>query len=315
VTTSKRLTIFEGPDGSGKTTLAKLYASATGARYVHCGPFLRVQHGLGRLYVEAMLPALLGHHDVVLDRAWMSEPIYGKVFRDGTRLSEVDRRMLDRVAMRCETRFIVALPPVEVCLKAFLSRPADEYLKKESQLRKVHAAYSAAVDLRTLSALPTGVYDYTSYGTPDAALELVTSVTPSPAHPLSALTAGRLDAKVVLVGESFADHKEHDPLYQLPFVSFSDAGCSAWLTEKVAKAGINERQVLWANADMDRLDGILALHPRKKIIALGAKAFKNLRYGLDKMYDVVEVEHPQSAKRFHSKKPYSLIKLLKETIP
>ena len=42
MTLSRELTIFEGPDGAGKTTLAKAYAELTGARYVHFGPLPRV---------------------------------------------------------------------------------------------------------------------------------------------------------------------------------------------------------------------------------------------------------------------------------
>src|SRR5882757_4772670 len=95
------LTIFEGPDGSGKTTAAKAFAAEMGARYVHLPQFKRVTTGLPRMYLEAMLPALLGYQDVVMDRCWLSEVPYGRVFRDGAdRVGEISRHMLERVALR-----------------------------------------------------------------------------------------------------------------------------------------------------------------------------------------------------------------------
>ena len=81
--TSKKLTIFEGCDGSGKTTAAREFAEQTGAKYVHFHNLPRIKKGLGRMYVEAMLPALLGYQEVVFDRSWLSETPYGEAFREG----------------------------------------------------------------------------------------------------------------------------------------------------------------------------------------------------------------------------------------
>ena len=58
--TPRKLVILEGPDGGGKSRLAATLTEALGARLVHCGPFPRVTTHLAHLYVEAMLPALLG---------------------------------------------------------------------------------------------------------------------------------------------------------------------------------------------------------------------------------------------------------------
>ena len=81
--TSAKLTIFEGPDGGGKTTAAEKYAKETGAQYVHFGPLPHVKDSLARVYVEAMMPAILGLQDVVFDRSWLSEIPYGTAFRGG----------------------------------------------------------------------------------------------------------------------------------------------------------------------------------------------------------------------------------------
>ena len=83
IPTSKKLTIFEGVDGSGKTVAAKRYADEICARYIHFGPFTRVTDGLARMYAEAMLLAVIGYQNVVFDRSWLSEGPYGLVMRGG----------------------------------------------------------------------------------------------------------------------------------------------------------------------------------------------------------------------------------------
>jgi len=109
--TCKRLTIFEGCDGSGKSTAAAKFAEEHGAKLVHFPALPRVTNNLARMYVEAMLPALLGYQDVVFDRCWLSEEPYGTAFREGQdRLGVVSVRMLERLAFRCGLLWFVVIP-------------------------------------------------------------------------------------------------------------------------------------------------------------------------------------------------------------
>lgn len=90
-----RLTIFEGPDGAGKTTAAEAYAAQVRRRrgaevlVVHCGPLL--EHDSISLvchYLDLIKPAFLDKQEIVMDRSWLSEPIYGPIKRDGSRLTK-----------------------------------------------------------------------------------------------------------------------------------------------------------------------------------------------------------------------------------
>jgi hypothetical protein len=109
----------------------------------------------------------------------------------------------------------------------------------------------------------------------------------------------------VLVGETFADHKDGDALLQVPFVSFGREGCSAWVTDRVAEAGVSEADLLWVNADSPRLGEVIEAHARSVVIALGNEALKRLQnLGLT---EVIAVEHPQHAKRFKHGKRYQLV--------
>jgi hypothetical protein len=304
--TSKRLWVLEGPDGGGKSTLAVDLAARTGADVVHCGPFPQVHHGLGRLYVEAMLPALLGHRDVILDRSWLSEPVYAAARRhQPSRLTAVDLRMLERVAARCQTTVVRCLPPLATCATAYAARKDLEYLKSADELAEVWGLY--AVGLRT--GLPTVDYDFTAEG--PLVPGLVTATTA--AHQLGTASAGYLDAPVLLVGEAFAAHKEQDPLHQAPFVSFGAGGCAQWLTAQLERAGVPERQLLWVNADQNLAAVLFNARP-KVVVALGEAAAMAVAAAVPAGVAVACVAHPQHAKRFHHRASYELITVLKEAL-
>lgn len=307
-----RLTIFEGSDGSGKTTAAQDYAKYTGARYVHLGPFPRVTTGLARLYVEAMLPALLGYQDVVLDRCWMSEPIYGQAFRGGvTRLSPASTRMLERIAMRCETLLVLCQTDLNSTLATFRGRRGVEMLGRESQLFDVWKQYDQEFSRPDRLALPTKFYDYKIHGSfvsyyfgEELGRNIRTAI-----HAPKWSSGGNLMARYVLVGESFGLHKNVDPLFQVPFVSFTGSGCSQWLTTALANADVSESQLLWVNSDEPELGEILSPDLRTKIFGLGEKASTKLN---ELGYDFKSVMHPQAMKRFHLNKGYDLITQLRE---
>lgn len=313
--TSKAITIFEGPDGGGKSTIAQEYAQLTQARYVHHGPYKQVTDGLARMVYESMLPALLGYEDVVLDRCWISEPIYADAFREGRdRVGPERARMMDRVAMRCGAVVVRCLPPWAFVKATFNGRKDEEYLDDDQQLLRVYGDYQH--DLNT--HLHGVDYDWTQHVDKKLSLTVMTAVKPlvelmrakNPPHSVRALSAGNWNAPVVIVGDSFAEHKNNDAMYQLPFVSMNGNGCSMWLARQLAEGGVSEQSLLWINAD--QLDETwLAPHRDKRFVALGDMADGALtKHGIRHTI----VPHPQYWKRFQATRPYPLIKILKEMI-
>lgn len=315
MTTSARLWILEGPDGGGKSTLAAQLARVTGARVVHLGPFPRITRGLGRLYVEAMLPALQGLADVVLDRSWLSEPIYAEARRHApARLNATDLRMLERVAARCRTTVVRCLPPLATCAKVWAARRGTEYLRTAEELAGVWGLYAVGPE----TGLPVVNFDYTA-GVDELSviqqlcIDFPRTFTTCP-HALATASAGYLDASVLLVGDKFAAHKEQDTLQQYPFVSFTGDGCSRWLTTQLAEAGVIERALLWANVDQD-LRALLMTAPRvKTVVALGESAADVLNDVVPADIRVVRVAHPQHVKRFKHHKRYELLDVLAEVL-
>lgn len=296
--TSAKLTLFEGPDGGGKSTAAQAYAEQTGAKYVHFSALPRVNRGLGRIYVEAMLPALLGYQDVVFDRCWLSEMPYGVAFREGKdRLTSASRRMLERLAMRCGAVVVRCQPDFDVVKSNYLSRKHMEMLDNEGQLKMVYDLYAEQP-----TDLPEVIYDYTAE--PKLATYSIEH-NRMKRHPLSLASAGNWSGRFVIVGEGFAERKDTDAFYQWPFASFSGEGCSQWLTEKLDLIEVGENDLLWVNADQD-LAFLYDLQP-EKIIALGGQAYEKL-YRLKIM--AATVPHPQSWKRFNNGQRYPLLDLI-----
>lgn len=313
--TSKTVTIFEGPDGAGKSTLAQEYAQITGARYIHHGPYKQVGVGLSRMFMESMLPALLGYEDIVLDRCWISEPIYADAYRNGMdRVGPARARQLDRIAMRCGAVVVKCLPPWAHVRACFTGRVEDEYLDNEAQLLNVYGQYQH--DLNT--HLHEVEHDYTkhlgqslSIVAMDVAHLVEHQRVKNPVHPLSANTSGNLRAPILLVGDKFGEHKDVDMMYQSPFASLSNLGCSTWLSNQLQEAGISEQSLLWINADQ-LTDGWLAqVNIPPKIITLGDTAESTvLGLGLSSR----STTHPQYWKRFRYGDHYPLIDLIKESL-
>lgn len=159
MTECKRLTIFEGSDGAGKTTAAEAFAESAAARYVRFGPMAHIKEGLAMVYVEAMLPVLLGYQDVVFDRSWLSEIPYGTVFRNGEdRLGDTKRLLLEELAFQCSTMVVNCRPPYGVVANCFNSRRDDEMLDGENQLRMVYDLYGGLLK----TDLPQVHFDYSS---------------------------------------------------------------------------------------------------------------------------------------------------------
>lgn len=298
----KQLVIFDGPDGAGKTTAAKALAELLGARYVHFSAMPRVGDGLARMYVEAMLPALLGYQPVVFDRSWLSEVPYGVAYRGGRdRLGAASRRMLERLALRCGGVVLLADPGWVAVVANYTSRKALEMLENEQQLRQVYDLFH---DSKT--SLPVVDFNYRRDTIERTARRIFQATTGC--HNLEVRSAGSWNALhdgAVLVGEGFGERKDHDAFYQWPFASFSGTGCSQWLANQLEEAGIDERDLFWINADQD----LSFLKHAKHLVALGGKAAEALTaVGLK---DYATFDHPQHWKRFNSKHDYLLINYLK----
>lgn len=294
--------ILEGPDGAGKSLLAH----TLGIRLEKMGLMTVSSHhtsypGLKdpSLRYLASLRRDWQHKPnrvVILDRSWLSEPIYGQVLRGGVdRVGLASRRMLERVALKSGAVVVRCYPPYEVCQRNWAQRQADELIQEPAYLKQVYDLYE-----NMITNLPVLTYDYTGpRGQIDhideAVIRMRNQVVPMDGigywHPTSTL----------LVGDRVSRYGWPD----LPFVSFKRSGCSAWLAERLESWGFPEWRLYWLNAHQQHPEILGWSTAPKKVVALGEKASRWLeRAGVEHQVAM----HPQAHKRFHFAEEYKSLR-------
>lgn len=300
------LTIFEGPDGAGKTTLIaawqrRLEGKGQKTRVTAHGTYLGVRD-LAPVYLEDCVRALSGEA-VLMDRSWLSEAVYGPIMRGENRIDVASRRMLERAALAASAVVVRCLPPFETCRKNYLARKHLEYLPNDHYLRAVYDMFTKqSCDLQSV------IFDYTQEPSKIAFTDVVeyTRRDPNPGPGVGNFYPG---AVTLLVGEQVS---EPTASANLPWISHSSSGCTAWLSRLLEEWGVLESNLYWVNALTPRGTATqagpwLELLKPKRVVALGTVA---AAWCLDNNLAPEVVAHPQFWRRFNHSKPYPLKELL-----
>lgn len=295
------LILLEGPDCCGKSTLLKsLETRLLKSQAYHHGPYSG--EGPASLMRHYLAPMRNGYVSLLYDRGWLSEPIYGRVKRNGSdRLGAVGRRFLERVALGCRGVIVIPEATYDQCLATYLARKEMEYLDDETQFKAVFNAYDHLTSDLPILRVPR------EWSLSEVMARIEALRAPANHGP----GIGRWHQSVtVLVGESAANPADAD----LPFVApdLARDNCSYWLAERLEEAGIKESELYWVNA----FDGrgrptdptfLERLNPTR-VIALGQVADTWCGTMAHVAHDTVP--HPQYWKRFHHGKSYPLIQRL-----
>lgn len=294
-----RLTILEGPDGAGKTTLAK--ETYKDHEYYHLGPpprgkdsaFWQCAELLRRLEVDVS-----PDRKVVIDRFCYGELIYGPVLRGGTDLSWAHVRMLERVLLGLEASLVICLPPFKHVQENWQKNRDNELIQSVEDLWKVYNFYMTQLT-HQVQLIPWGVWDY---ATQEYKFRpSMVNAFPNEGPGIGCFCPGN----TLLVGDQVNARQGYEGW---PFVSAT--GSSIWLAQYLTDNHIPERSLYWINSwtageetDSRFVD---KLQPNK-IIALGGRA---ALWCKRHQLACTMVAHPQYHKRFHHHEPYDLARLI-----
>lgn len=110
--------IIEGPDGAGKSTLAKSLADRLDMN------ILKMTANGGQSVPEYLQK--LACDGVIIDRCWVSEQVYSDLFGRKPRIGNDDAEALTALCVRVGIPIIVLLPPLHVVISRLNAR-GDEY--------------------------------------------------------------------------------------------------------------------------------------------------------------------------------------------
>lgn len=285
--------ILEGPDGAGKTTLARKVAAEIGGVVWHEGPPPPGRDQLHH-YASEILRAIRARRPVIFDRCHLGEYVYGPVARGEDTLTSWGVRLIKRLLRANGVHCVICLPAYETCINNWRRREGEEYLKNEQRFHEVYYRYKG------LTAYYPPI-DPFGNGTWQGHLA-------RPAYPLLPEgTIGNGSGRVLVVGE------QSNTDLDLPFFSLTHS--SGYLNRALEQAGFDESDLVLTNSIKKNgkarsLKQVMQSMPNFKIaIALGRWAEKACR-----LYDVpcVQIHHPSCHRRFHYKKQDAYVERLKE---
>ena len=245
--------ILEGPDGAGKSTLAKALYNVLSLEddttIVHHGPYRGVEGDeLAKMYFGSMLPAISYNKHVILDRSWYSEPIYADVYRKTeSRISVAARRMLERCALSKGAVVIYCRPPSEKCHEAFGQR--DEYLDSNAQLKEVIDKYEQWTT--EFDAIPCIEYDYTI----DSLDEICDAIWTTSNHENPYQGGGNFEkGNVLMLCSRWRVQNVKRNAVVVPYINFNEKqnstpSASTVIANELERLGVSEVDLFWCNVE------------------------------------------------------------------
>jgi thymidylate kinase len=156
---NKQLIILEGPDGGGKSTLAAQLKEDFDAEIYHFGPLLELNGDeLCTYLIKSMRLVLSNQRNVIFDRSWLSEQMYGPSIRYNDRLVECNNyQILNTIARICNAKVIFCLPFYETAKQNFINSK-EEYLENIDQWNLIDTHYRSLS--QNYDHLPSMSFDY-----------------------------------------------------------------------------------------------------------------------------------------------------------
>ena len=311
---------MDGPNSAGKSTLAHFLVKEHGAVYIHCKYRFKTKIFTYHQAVLRRAQELSRTRLVVIDRLWLSEDIYARVYRGGS-LWPHEGRVLDKIWLKNAAIGVLCLTSAERAIEMAAKRAATyhspELIKKPGEVAELykdvwHGRPSATNCYANDVAARGGLIlrpDWLKYEIEKEGQDLASfsqklleklawwrAAQYQPALNGASNIAGHLSsAQIVFVGDR-VNYKDWRRTW--PFASYSNS--SLYLAKAMSHANILEQSILWTNAACPEhhVEALAAAKPGLKFVALGSLASDRLRQlGLCH----VTVPHPSWALRFRAK--------------
>lgn len=311
---SSRVLILEGPDGGGKTTLARHLHEKYGYLIAKTSQ-PKEGEDLFTSYTTSLLNAIGSWRPVVFDRHYLGESIYGPIMRNADLLGLRGKRLIERLLVSRGVHLVLCLPTWEKLLQAWKDKNGDDYLRTEEQLGKINNAYHKALETLPLPVDNIIGYRWSSTDGPAEEAKLMHALF-EPIWSCPNFMTGWPQANTLIVGEQ-VNHKAVP--WDLPFHHLGNS--SDWLLDRLDDAHVHEATLAWCNAlDRDGKNNPLnlaqAAFPNlRRVIALGDVALGACQREFDvNQIDIHDLPHPQYWKRFKGTKPDEYTQMLSEAI-
>lgn len=147
--------IIEGPDGSGKSTLASQLSKQTSYPVVHYSS-PKSEEEKTQMY-QMYHQAIKESKNIIFDRCWYSEMVYGKVMRGESAISYPQMYTLERLLAKKGALVIYCHNPVET-LWLNAQRRGEDYVTKYDTFVDIYKSYNELMEVPHI--IPVVKYAY-----------------------------------------------------------------------------------------------------------------------------------------------------------
>lgn len=137
--------IIEGPDGSGKTTLANKIHDQTGYTIYHMDKPKTEEDKL--LMLGEYLQFIRTNKNAILDRGWYSEIVYGTVMRDTPAISYPKMYELERKAANGGGAMLIYCTGSKTELWKRCSSRGEDYVKSKEDFDNICDLYDGVMGM------------------------------------------------------------------------------------------------------------------------------------------------------------------------
>jgi len=294
-----RIVILEGPDGGGKTTLARQLVEQYGFYYKHEGPPAPYRDNIA-YYLSILNEAIEALYNTVFDRCWLGEMIYGPIFRGIDTIGEKGLKLFLRLHNSKYIYQYIVWPNKETLLVNYREKMNDstDYVKGVENLNKVIELYEKT---------PFKTYNYEVNKVEDIIYDLRNDKSTLPIG-----TIGSTSAKYLFIGD-----KPNHHTIDVPFFAITNS--SGYFNEALELAKIKECDLALSNAyslsgKPHSLSIIIDKLPKLETIFLMGNIAKEWYYSQHKEFPCVNINHPSYLRRFHGHNPQIMADIIKESL-